>query len=140
MTGKRSTPTRRLTQLETIRLGAILQQALVIIPSTEEGAPQLVEFKEGWDDERCAKEVSPDLNGGHSQNLRAAVFGKLYVRGPAKDAPDPRVGGLIDEVAMLRKQLWDLTDKYDKLCLALSVNRVVDARHLTVRQPGHHKP
>lgn len=84
-------------------------------------------FTEGWDDERIAKTVSPDLNAHHVKSIRDEVFGKLKPRLKDMDA-------LIEQLSFTQKKLDDLEIKFNKLCDSISVNRVVDVRHLKLER------
>jgi hypothetical protein len=124
-------PVRRLTQGETIQLHEVLKQHLTILPKVNPDDPQLCEFEKGWDDERCAKEVASDLNSTHAGGLRTNLFGRLFVKG----ADAARIEALEEQLKVLSSKLTELTLKHDKLCTALSVNRVLDLRHLRI---DHH--
>lgn len=120
-------PVRRLSQGETVRLHEVLKQHLTLLPKLNPDDPQLCEFEHGWDDERCAKEVDPELTSAHAGNLRQNLFGRLFVK-----ATEGRLDALEEQVKVLTTKLAELTQRYDKLCTALSVNRVLDVRHLRI--------
>jgi hypothetical protein len=123
-------PVRRLTQAETIMLHEVLKQHVKVLPKTNPEDRPLCEFEAGWDDERCAKEVSAELTAVHAANLRINIFGNLFVRGANED----RIERLEEQVNGLIAKLEELTAKHDKLCTALSVNCIHDARYLRIVQ------
>lgn len=129
MTGPRKTH-RRLSQVETIQLHAVLDLHVKKLPKANPSDAQLCEFEAGWDDERCAKEVAPDLTAVHAAGLRQNIFGKLFAK-----TETGRTAALEERLANIEVKLIDLTVKHDKLCTALAVNRIHDARHLAVVQP-----
>lgn len=82
-------------------------------------------YETGWDDDRIAKTVSPELNFNHSKIIREEVFGKLM---PASRSTD--VDGVRAELNETRSELKTLELKFNALCDSLSLNRVLDCRKL----------
>lgn len=120
---------RRLTQVEVVKLGAVLGAHISLIPKINDNDPQLCEYEEGWDDERCAKEVAADLTAVHSYTLRQNLFGKLFVKGSGDDA---RMEAFERKLESIGGLLNVLITKHDKLVSQLALNRVVDCRHLAM--------
>lgn len=126
-TGKR----RYLSQVETVKMAALLQQHITLIPKIKDEDPQLCKFEEGWNDERIAKEIAQDLGVNHSANLRENLYGRLFVKSP-KSELEERVDFLEKKVEQLCTLLHEFIGKHDKVCIALGLNKVVDVRHLTM--------
>lgn len=119
---------RRLTQMEVIKMGQLLHDVIVQLPKQNENDPQLCEYKEGWNDDRVAKEIAPDLNVAHSGNLRQNMFGKLFIR----SVPDQskRIDELERKLAEQGAKLAEFISKYDKLCATLTLERTASVNHL----------
>jgi hypothetical protein len=107
---------RHITLKETIAVIDLLKE------HTSPAGEGLCEYKDDFDDARIAAMVSGDLSKSSVAKVRTEVFGKLYIRGNG------------DPASVLLKEFAELTGRYNKLLDMLSVNRVVDVRHL--KMPG----
>lgn len=98
---------------ETISAGILLREHMEPIPNT-----RFHRYKDGWDDERIAKEVSDRLNAEHIFRLRKQL-----------DLIQPKITfrSNIDGAAVLAK-IDLLIEQHNKLCDLISLNRVADAR------------
>lgn len=92
-------------------------------------------YGEGWSDDRVAKEAATAENpiqGHHVANVRTEVFGPLY-----KEPEDDKIASLEKQLRLVRARcqttedrLAALQDLHEKLCLTLSINKVLDVRYL----------
>jgi hypothetical protein len=113
----------RLSRTEIIKANELLKEHLIA------EASGLFSYRDDWSDDRIASELRsgmPPMNA--IKNLRAELFGQLR-KSPAKDA-EPRIAALEDAVRNLVLQLAALSDKHTKLCETLSLNQIVNVRHL----------
>lgn len=125
---------RVMTQVETIRVSNELLKVLLPFDESIPVHERVVSYMPGWDDDRVAKLVAPDLTAVHVGNLRNNVYGTIKHR-PVDEAAritelEETVTKMQQDFAVLMKNFYDLSQKHDKLCSGLSVARVVDARHL----------
>lgn len=119
---------RRLTQLEVVRMGQLLHDHVKLIPKEKDEDPQLCEYEEGWDDDRIAKEIAPDLGAVHSGNLRQNMFGRLFVKGAGDQSK--RLEELERKFSEQGATLAELISKHDKLCATLTLERTASVNHL----------
>ena len=118
---------RHIKQEEVIMANDLFRKHLKKSP-TEKG---LWVYDEGWSDQRIASVIAPDLSVKSIAKLR------LKIAGPIASVP---IGGVSrkdvdDLLAMnleIKSQLAEVTAKYNKLVETLSINKVVDVRHLKV--------
>lgn len=80
-------------------------------------------YEEGWSDERVAKETGDHLNVYHIRKLRLEAIGEIRSVTRA---------GTYEQLADLQSKYNDLILKHNKLVDSLSVNKVLDVRHLKV--------
>ena len=86
-------------------------------------------YEEGWNDQRIAAETSPRLTLNSIQKLRSEAIGQL------RRSPEPkneRVDDIERNFADLLVKYNDLIIKHNKLVDTLSVNKIIDVRHLRV--------
>lgn len=96
---------------------------------TKKSEGGLVEYEDGFNDARIAAMVGKDAPASAIGRIRTENFGKLA----AKAGNDPRV-------QMLEGRLSDMTNRFNKLCDAVSLNRgTVDVRHLKITPMGDSK-
>lgn len=86
-----------------------------------------------------AADDAPFATAKHISGIRLSSFGKLRDRIKPILADENIINGIRDDIARLtdgmlntNKQLAQLIAKHDKLCQSLSVNKVLDVRHLTM--------
>ena len=124
--------TRRvMSQAETVAMHALMNQHIewdFTIPIEE----RRVSYRGDWDDEKIAKAVAPDLNANHARTLRQNLFGQLK-DAKAADAEE-RVKALESLVEAQRVRLVELMDQHNRLVSTLSLNKIVDVRHLAVKE------
>lgn len=123
-----------MTQVETIRVSNELLKVLLPFDESVPVHERIVSFMPGWDDDRVAKLVAPDLTATHVSGLRSNVYGTVKQR-PIDEAAriaelEATITKMQQDFTVLMKNFYDLSQKHDKLCSGLSVARVVDARHL----------
>lgn len=81
-------------------------------------------YEEGWNDTRIAKEIGPDrLNPSHARNIRMKEFGRVMNTPSSKPSPE------------LEHKIDELTDRFNRLCDVLSVNKIFDVRYLKTGVP-----
>lgn len=114
---------RIMSQGETIQANDLMKVHLVPCEGTD-----MFEYINGYSDAKVAQEVSPTLRDAHAKNLRMALYGRLR---PAKTDD---LESLRDQLKRAVDQLTELTVKHNKLCDSLSVNKVLDVRHLNIFQ------
>lgn len=119
---------RRLTQVEVVKMGQLLHDRVVQLPKQNEDDPQLCEYEEGWDDERIAREIAPDLTAVHAGNLRQNMFGRLFVK--AAPEQNKRIEELERKLAEQGAKMAELISKHDKLCATLTLERTASVNHL----------
>lgn len=105
----------------------------------------LFSYASDWSDARVAEIVATEANpitAGHVLTVRAELFGNLRTSAPVS-AVETRVAALTAELAAERSKSERLDSRlalieelHAKLCLLVSVNQLVDARHLTGRAPS----
>jgi hypothetical protein len=124
---------RRLNQIEVVAMSKVMDQHIRLLPKTAPDAAQYCEYEDGWDDDRVAKQIAPDLGKVHAENLRENIYGLLAPRVRTEADPEVlrRLSAIEATLATFDKLLVELIGKHDKLCAGISVARVgVDARHL----------
>lgn len=94
----------------------------------------LCTYEAGWDDERIAREVSPELNRNHVRRIRSQTFGNLRTHLPSNTLP-PEFEELKKRHDELEQRFNSLLVLHEKLCSTLSVNRILDVRHLSGSGP-----
>lgn len=111
---------------------AINEKLKEVLQSIGEGMWQ---YKDQWSDEAVAKFISPDLNHTHIGRIRLECFGQIQARRPTSNRLD--VEQLKADNHRLSMENSDIRSRLDaiellhaKLCDSLSVNRVVDVKHL----------
>lgn len=118
---------RVMNQVETVKMADIMKQHIRVV------GDGMCDYEEGWDDERVAKETSPDLGSNHSSNLRLNLFGKLAQQ-VASAPQDARIVALEAKVAQLCLLLDKVIKAHDQLCTAITIDQSIhiDARGLKV--------
>lgn len=117
-------PARKMTRAEVIKANDLMMK---FIEKLSDGT---VQYKDGWDDGKIALAVASDMPRTSIANLRVELFGALKKEGYGSGVDPARLAALELEVAALKERLNVLADLHSKLCDNLSVNRVVDVRHL----------
>lgn len=122
---------RVMNQVETVQMSKLMEAHIRVVP-VPEGAAPLCEYEEGWDDERVAAQIAPDLNHVHAKSLRKNLFGNLY----SLDAKvDPARVALIEQkLADALKLIDELITKHNALCMGITAARggSIDAKHMRV--------
>ncbi len=121
---------RRLSQVEVVKMGQLLHDHVYLLPKENENDAQLCEYEEGWSDERIAKTISDDLSAVHAYTLRGNMFGKLFVKGSSDQSK--RIDELERKLAEQGRMLAELISKHDKLCATLTLERTTNVNHLKV--------
>lgn len=95
-------------------------EALKPIICTMEGS-DLVYYKEGFDDSIVAQKLG--MTRSAVKSVRNEMFGRLRNITASRTAQiDPRIDILID--------------RFNKLVIAISLNRIVDVKHLEIKSNG----
>lgn len=127
--------TRRvMTQIETVKMSQLMAQHIRILP--DKGTPDqpICEYVNGYDDEKIAQEINPELHSNHARTLRVNIFGVLYDKPTAAaQEQSKRIDFLEQKLGDVLLLLSELTSKHDKLCLGISLAKIgFDSRHLVV--------
>lgn len=120
------------SNLQSIDIYELLKTKLTVVtPATDEQPIATVVYKDGWDDERIAKTIDPELSGKSAAAVRKEKFGaiKLPSGSSVDHAQIEALEALVREVAA---ELHELRGKYNKLATILHIAKVVDCAHLTV--------
>lgn len=150
MTETMDTARTHMVAAETIKAGVLLQEHCL---PTEGG--KYHRYEKGWDDKRIAAETSERLHEGHIMRLRRALEMKLEpstnnfgAKGVQKriTALQERVDVVVESQKGLDQRITDvreataegfadtngkldmLIEQHNKLCDALSLNKLLDAR------------
>lgn len=116
---------RKTTRVELIKANSLLEKYLEKMPDGT------VQYKDGWDDGKIAMAVALDMPRTSIGNIRNELFGPLRKEGSAVAGADPaRVTALEAELNSMKEKFSQLVLLHQKLCDNLSVNRIVDVRHL----------
>lgn len=126
--------TRRImSQVETVKMSQLMAANIRSVP-VDEGVAPMCEYINGYDDERTAREIAPDLKASHAYGLRKNLFGTLTTKRVTVDEEMvKRVADLEQLLMNLVQSYHELAQKHDKLCMGISLARVgVDCKHLIV--------
>lgn len=108
--------TRHATTQQVIKINDLLRGCIKPLP---EG---LCTYTNGEDDQSIADKVG--CGKSSVSRVRAEMFGRLFRR---QSSPD-------EEVSKLQAQVHELTHKLNTLLNTLSVNRIVDVKHLRITE------
>jgi hypothetical protein len=116
----------RATRSEVVAIHARLSEALTKLDGG------LVAYNGDASDQSIARDLG--VSPSSVSTLRVEMFGRLFLRSAAAAAPadDPRVDELVRINENIVAAYNDLRDRHNKLIDLLSLNRVVDCRHLKV--------
>lgn len=133
---------RCLTRLEIVKLSNLIEA------NVEKLDGGLVRYKGDWTDEKAAHHIAADLNATHAARLRTELFGPLIgARGQSDEDISKQLNRYRDQIVELQAKLADETaarvllekrhrhlwSQFDKLCDAISLNRVLDVRSCKYR-------
>ena len=107
----------------------LLQQHIVVVGDP---ADEVCKYRNGQSDRKIAEAVG--CSDRTVESIRKSVFGKILgaPSGGGGNA-SKMIKELAGEVATLEDKLTDLSDKYNRLCDTLSINKIFDVRHLKQR-------
>ena len=129
---------RHLSRLEIVKLSNLIETNI------EKLDGGLVRYRDDWTDEKIARHIAGDLNADHAARLRTELFGSLISTDRKDIVSSSRITDLERQVSQLQQSLTGETaarlllekrhrhlwEQFDKLCDALALNRVLDARAL----------
>lgn len=142
---------RVLFQSEIYRMGKLLEEHLLITDQQKliEPKERIIEYKNGFDDDKIASLVAPDLTGDHTKTFRQNVFGKLRTNTPGDNNESRRrYKELLNEIDEMKQivtilvnqdsQNRELITKFNLLCDCIAIARgsAVDCRHLKIKVEG----
>lgn len=106
---------------------------LVLSAHCKAGNDGYAVYEDGWNDERVAKEagLDPEKNVKSVANMRVEAIGKLRIV-TRDDKVEERIRDLEQKFAAQILHTNTLITKYNKLIDTLSVNKIIDVRHLKV--------
>lgn len=121
---------KHMSRMQLIEANKILSAHLKVIG---EG---IVEYEQGWSDEIIAKMLGEDISKHSVAAARLELFGK-FVRTMPNGVSEERFKKFEEDVNNLEKGIKLTMDKLDaislkhkKLCENLTLNRVIDVKHL----------
>lgn len=96
-------------------------------PVISKGLDGLVQYAEGWSDERISKETGAGIQT--VQGTRKDCFGNLRTAS-SKEENAARIQALELQVSVLAKNFTELALLHSRLCATLHINKIATVKHL----------